>query len=170
MWKGASSPPSFHLLLPSALLICMSLASSGASRLLPLPQLLVPASPCLLSSSSGSAQPPLPPSNYHPQLQPRAPLPPLASEDTKQMEDPPSESPVLRDLPPRWKNSYIHTNTWVPQHPDRVPCHPPQSLGEGTRERAAVPGEAVDVLLQVCPPPEKGAPARSQGAGQGGCC
>lgn len=61
-WRGEGrlfpSHHSFHLLLPSALPICMSLVVSRSLKALPLPQLLGPASPCLLSSSSGSVQPP----------------------------------------------------------------------------------------------------------------
>lgn len=94
------------------------------------PQLLVPASPCLLSSSSGSAQPP------HPQLlggesvsHPRAPLPPLASESTKPMEDPPSESPVLSRLASRLEKvkyiqihgSHLH-QTRLPATPGPIPA------------------------------------------------
>lgn len=55
------------------------------------------------------------------------------------------------------------TNTGQGSLPPQVP-----SLPEGIRERAAVHGEDMDVLLQGCPPPEKGTPASSQGTGQGG--
>lgn len=51
---------SFHLSLPSALQICMSLMVFRSLKALALPPNLVPAFSCLLSSSSGSAQPSTP--------------------------------------------------------------------------------------------------------------
>lgn len=123
MGKGAPSPPITHFTCCFPLL-CGSACPSwspGASRLWPLPQLLVPASRCLLSSSSGSAPPPAPQWGSDP----RAPLPPLASENTKPMEDPPSESPVLSEtcFPVGKTVKYIQIHG-SHQHRPRLPATP----------------------------------------------
>lgn len=130
-WRGEGrlfpSHHSFHLLLPSALLICMSLVVSRSLKALapppapgprlPLPPVLqfrecpAPPPPQLLSGESVS--------------DPRAPLPPLASENTKPMEDPPSESPVLSEtcfpVGKTAKHIQIHGSH---QHQTRLPATP----------------------------------------------
>lgn len=117
---------SFHLLLPSALRICMSLLVSRSLEALAPPPVPGPRLP--LPPVRQFRECPAPP----PQLlsgesvsDPRAPLPPLASENTKPMGDPPSESPVRSEtcFPVGKTAKYIQIHG-SHQHRTRLPATP----------------------------------------------